>query len=181
MPILPTESNYDDSPFYKIMEDRGRIWSEVAEEVGADINGFYNAYSLEFELSKKIGNNLLKMNGRRRLEYVNSKRIIAKNLILYFFCPTIDREKHLKIGKKVIINFFYNRFGHYNHRLSTGEFKVRFNSELFIDRIFGSNILYINEINRIVVNDKGIQIRVQDLPKKIDEVRLLVDFWKVLI
>lgn len=54
MAVRSTDPNHDDSPWYKIMEDKGKVWNKFSDEAGANINVHYNAFVVEFEMIQQV-------------------------------------------------------------------------------------------------------------------------------
>lgn len=89
MPIIQNQLNTDNSPWYKIMEERAITWDEFAKENNLIVEGFYNANIVTFEV-KTYKLNLF---GIRQVSNVTSLSI--------FLMGSISEELNIKISTPI--------------------------------------------------------------------------------
>ena len=181
MAITPTISNYDDSPWYKIMEDKGKVWNGISDEVGAKIKGFYNAYIVEFEMTQQVNSGEVRVFGKRELTTVHNSSIFSEVLSLQLKTKVIDQTKFMKVGRGGILNLFFNLTGKYRHKTSISNYKIKYNSASVLDKIVKTGIFEMAEINRLSFGPDGLSLEIQEIPKDIKTARKIRDFWQVVL
>jgi hypothetical protein len=181
MAITPTISNHDDSPWYKIMEDKGKVWNEIADEVGAKIKGFYNAYIVEFEMTQQVDLGEVKVFGKRELTTVHNSSIFSEVLSLQLKAKDIDQTKFMKVGRGGILNLFFTLTGKYSYKTSISNYKIRYNSVSVLDKIVKTSLFEMADINRLSIGPEGLYLEIQEIPKDEKTARKIRDFWHVVL
>lgn len=181
MAVKPLVPNHDDSPWYKIMEDKGKVWEEIAGEVGAEITGLYNAYMVEFEMTQNIGKGILKINGKRELTNLNSSGIFSEVLKVTLQTKKFEEDSFLKIGSREMVNLFFKLTDKYRYKSISREYKIRYNSEPMLDKILHTNILNAAEVIRMTVYKEGLDLEVAEIPADKELARKVRDVWKVML
>ncbi|TPE40257.1 hypothetical protein [Pontibacter mangrovi] len=180
MAVTPTVANDDDSPFYKIMEEKGKVWEKIAGEVGAKISGSYNANILEFEMTQKVNSHQLSVYGKRELTTVNNRGIFSEVLKLELNAGDIDREKFLKVGGGGFLNIFFNLSGEYRHKAFVDGYKVKYNSASVLEKVIKTKIFEISQVNRLSVGAEGLRLEVREIPVDARHARTIRDFWQII-
>lgn len=181
MAIKPTVPNHDGSPWYKIMEDKGKVWNEVANEVGAKINGFYNAYIVEFEMTQQVNSHQLRVYGKRELTAVNGRGIFSEVLSLQLRANDIDEAMFLKVGRSGLLNLLFNFSGKYKHKTSVNCYRIKYNSASVLKKVVKTKIFEIANINRLTVGPGGLSLEIQEIPMSVSTARTIRDFWKAVL
>jgi hypothetical protein len=181
MAITPTVSNHDDSPWYKIMEDKGKVWNKVAEEVGAKIKGVYNAYIVEFEMTQEVNSYELKINGKRELITLRYSSVFVEVLYLNLKAKDIDQSNFLKVSRGWISNFFFNLSGKYKYKTSVKNYRIGYNTASVLDKVVKTKIFEIADVDILTVGPEGLSLEIQEVPKDVKTARIIRDFWQVVL
>jgi hypothetical protein len=179
MPITPIEANYDNSPWYSKMETNGKLWNRLAEEIGAQIQGQYNAYLFEFSLTKVTSSFTLKINGRRQLTTTDYQGQITEVFHMQVLTKA-SKNAHLKVGKPELINFLLNLYCSYKHSDKINGYKLHYNNPQTLEILIKSQLLFLSNLTRLKISDKGLSLKMFELPTK-EEVRRLIDFCENLL
>lgn len=181
MAITPTDPNHDDSPWYKIMEDKGKVWNKMADEVGAKINGFYNAYIVEFEMTRKVNSYEMRVYGKRELTTTHNSGIFSEVLSLQLKANDIDPSMFLKVGRAGILNLFFNLSKKYKYKTSVNRHRIKYNSAAVLEKIVKTKIFEISKVNRLSIGPEGLSLEIQEIPMDVRTARKIRDFWQVLL
>ena len=96
MAIIQNHLNTDNSPWYDIMEERAVVWNKFALDNNLDIEGYYNANIVTFE----IENRKLNLFGIRQVSNVTSLSIFSVGSISEEL--NISYETPIKIKSRCI-------------------------------------------------------------------------------
>lgn len=181
MAVTPIVPNHDDSPWYNIMEDKGKVWEKVANEVGAKIRGSYNAYIVEFEMTQQVNSLQLRVYGKRELTEVNNRGIFSEVLSLQLKANGIEQEKFLKVGGGSFMNLFFNLAGEYKHKASINGYKIKYNAASVLEKVIKTKIFETSRVNRLTVDAEGLSLEIQEIPIDVKHARTVRDFWQVIL
>jgi len=177
MTIYREEPNYDDSPWYKIMEKRAFVWENFALQNNLVSQGNYNAYHVVFKL--KSENNKIIINGNRTLSnpgafhegvFVERFQILIKKTLK-------EKRSLIRINKSGVLDILRKK--HRNYTKHKGFF-VSYNDENTLLKLKYLNIFEINELKSITISKKRIKLILLELPENSNQMNSFLQFCSEL-
>ena len=113
MTIYREEPNYDDSPWYKIMEQRAFVWENFALQNNLISQGNYNAYHVVFKLNSQ--DNKIIINGNRTLFNPGAfhEGVFVERLQILIKKTLRERRSYIRINKTGVLNIFRKKHRNY--------------------------------------------------------------------
>lgn len=186
MSIVASLQNTDDSPWYKIMEEKGQAWNNFAKEIGAEIDGHYNADLLEFDITLFINGIEVSGWGLRNLtsvttNFMPSNGAIVEELKLTFDKQNLNQTNSFSIKRNNFKNMIFSYFSKYKNVKRTEKYIIYYNSDFCYNELMSRNILGYNSLNKVELNAKGFALHLFYLPSEIESLRKIFSFceWAV--
>lgn len=186
MAISPDSPIPNDSPWYKLMENKAIAWNEFAEVIKAEISGNYNAHIVSFQLTKIINNTEIIIEGRRQLTTVVSGLVprdgrFSETLKVRFLMPDISPDTFLKVTKKGFLNAMGLKFQNLKLSRKTEEYLISFNSKSIHELLLNSGILHSKKIGKLEITKKGFELLMYELPEESNVITNIYNFARTII
>ncbi|MGB1041318.1 MAG: hypothetical protein ACPGVD_10630 [Flavobacteriales bacterium] len=177
MTIYREEPNYDDSPWYKIMEKRAFVWENFALQNNLVSQGNYNAYHVVFKL--KSQNNKIIINGNRTLSSPGAfhEGVFVERLQILIKKTLRERRSYIRINKSKVLNIFRKK--HRNYTKHKGFF-VSYNDENILLKLKYLNIFEIKELKSVTIKKKKIKLVLLELPENSNQINDFLKFCEEL-
>ena len=181
VPVLPDTLNIDDSPWYKIMEEKGEAWNQFAKEVGGDVVGSYNAELLSFEMKIEIRDVNIFFFGRRDLKSRVSLLIprdgdIIEHLHIWFKRENVNTNSLFSVRRSSLWDGINSFFSTYASEKNIGHFNIRYNSEECLERLLNFQVLGYNNLWKIKCTEKRFDLVMGYLPSESKSLMTLLNF-----
>ncbi|MDA9066309.1 hypothetical protein N9K26_00745 [Flavobacteriales bacterium] len=161
MPIIQNQLNTDNSPWYKIMEERAIVWNEFARANNLETEGFYNANIVTFEIkTHKLNLFGIRQNSNTGAILVGMNHI-SEELNITIISPINSSKNYIRIRKRGFLNLFRkqlkNRIRHNNYNITCQE-------ETIFNDLKKLGILSFKKIKKLTINKKGVKLVLFELP-----------------
>lgn len=177
MPIYREEVNYDDSPWYKIMEDRAKVWEEFGNTNNLLSEGVFNAYHVIFKIKSR--DKKLIINGKRSLTTAGNasfhEGVFRERLDIRIKFPLSEKRSFINIHKSGILNVFRRKHKNYTHYK---KYFVTHNNENILLELkkIGLFDSEKEELLRLRINRKGAKLVLLELPPNITMIDSFLEF-----
>lgn len=184
MPIIPDTPNLDDSPWYKKVEEKAEAWNQFAIEIGGEIEGYYNAWGLGFDLIVTVNDCYTECYGERSLDapfmsyYLPIKDKIFEELVIWMDIKNNSKENSFRIRRKSLKNYVTSWFSKFKKKKIDGPFIIEYNSEYIINSLSKFNFLSFNNLRQIERDEVGFILQMFYLPKERESQRTIFEFCK---
>ena len=181
MAIHADSPNQDNSPWYKIMEEKGENWNSFAKEIGAEIEGSYNSDLLTFNMSIEIHGIEVRFDGRRDLKsrinlLIPRDGVIVEQLQIQFKNEGCKIENHFLIKRKRLLHLPLSIFRRYSFCRTIGNYRIYYNSKSYLDQLLNFQILGFNNLWKIKSSDKNFELVLSYLPSESKSLMTMLNF-----
>ena len=163
------------------MEEKGQAWNNFANEIGAEIDGHYNADLLEFDIALFIRGIEVSGWGLRNLTTVTTNFIpingeIVEELKLSFTKQNFNEAIFFSIKRNNFKNKLFSYFSKYKKVKRTEKFIICYNSDFCYNELMSRNILGYNSLNKVELSTKDFTLHLFYLPSKMESLRKIFNF-----
>ena len=186
MPITAETPNYDDSPWYKLVEEKAVAWNQFALDLNVEIDGYFNAWGLEFIIQATINNRDVEFQGIRTLEspaasfYFPIKDKIVEELVIWIDNPNYNSENSFRVRKRKLKNSVLSLFGNFGKKIKKDGFLFEFNSEFCMSQMLNLNLLGFENLNKVELNEDGFLLGMYYLPTQLETHKRIVELVNVI-
>ena len=178
MAVTATALNEDNSPWYKIMEEKAQFWNKFANKNGFDIDGIYSANILTIEATKGP----IKIKGKRYLYEVWEDMIpngnIIENFSLTIKNTKVNKNQFISISKSNLWDFLKKKF---RKNTLVKKWHISYRKESTLNTLRQQGILNNESLHKLIVNNKGLKIFLLELPTDHQKVTRLLSLLDNII
>lgn len=176
MPILPSETNDDNSPWYKIMEEKAEVWNEFAQNNGFNIEGNYNAYLVSFKAEHQSKN--IKIEGNRQLRKTSSDVFPSDGVFQIVLKITSDKlineeRYHVKVTRSYFLNLFTSKL---SRKVSFKDWYISYNDENTLFQLKLLKIFDSEKLRSLIIGENGIKITLLEFPSNMNILKPFLDY-----
>jgi hypothetical protein len=162
MPILQNQPNIDNSPWYDIMEDRANTWNRFAIDNNLDIEGYYNASIVTFE----IENRKLKAFGIRQVSNVSTLtniglEQISEELNISYNTLINLKSNYIRIRKSRIWNSIRRTL---KHKIIYNNYFLTYSNENIFQELKNIGLFNFEKIKKLTIDKNGVKLVLHELP-----------------
>lgn len=178
--IYPEAPNYDNSPWYKIMEERAIAWQKFAEENSFLTHGVYAANHVSFKIGTFNKDTLIR--GKRSLISVNAgvfsmDGVFNERLILKIKKPIKDRNTFLKINRSSIFNTLRKK---HKNSCIINDYYINYDKHEMVEKLKSLDLFDFKKLNKLVINRHGIKLDLSELPLETQTINTLITYFNSL-